>query len=209
MFVSKLSNWQLCRGALLDKDSICQVLRQSVSPTIQIVGCTDKLPSIPLITQFYQFIITMWSGMMALVNCVLASGFARGLRLIFDRYITPFLSLIWAFFSTMWPSNDPALHQPGQNNQGEQEATEIRYVRRIDTGGQRRCRCSYGHTNAWSLWNLMVTWARWPWQGCHRLGDYRQSATAVTFFRPCLRDLRRNLTISLHSLTTFEGHAPR
>uniref|UniRef100_A0A7S0M2X9 Ubiquitin-like domain-containing protein n=1 Tax=Cryptomonas curvata TaxID=233186 RepID=A0A7S0M2X9_9CRYP len=126
------------RGKLLDRDSVCKVLREEISPTIQLVGCNEKLPSTPLSTKVVEFVMRTWLWIVSLFHALMSSQIMKGLKVVVDRFIVPSISLIWAFFSTMWPSNDPALNQP--NPQGGEGAEDIRIVRRIDTGGQRRCR---------------------------------------------------------------------
>jgi hypothetical protein len=124
----------------LDRDSVCKILRDDTSPTVQLVGCNEKLPSTPLSTKAVEFLTRTWIWIVSFFHALMASQIAKGLKIFVDRFIIPSISLIWAFFSTMWPSNDPALNQPAPNPQVGEGAEEIRIVRRIDTAGQRRCR---------------------------------------------------------------------
>ncbi len=143
MFVFPLvaaTDSSLDRGKLLDRDSVCKVLREDMSPTVQLVGCNEKLPSTPLSTRLMEFATRSWIWIIGIFHALMASQIMKGLKVVVDRFVMPSISLIWAFFSTMWPSNDPALNQPNPNPQGGEGAEEIRFVRRIDTAGQRRCR---------------------------------------------------------------------
>jgi hypothetical protein len=176
------ANLSICRGKLLDRDSVCKILREDISPTIQLVGCNEKLPSTPLSTKVVDFVDRTWIWIVSMFHALMSSQIMKGLKFFVDRFIIPSISLIWAFFSTMWPSNDPALNQPNPTPQGGEGAEEIRIVRRIDTAGQRRCRSVCVRKSAHVHQADCVRW-----QGRHRHGDHRSGSAAVILF--CTRSI--------------------
>ena len=182
LFLSSLNSTRgCCRGTLLDRDSVCHILRDNLSPTIQVVGCNEKLASTPLNSQVAQYIEQAWAWVLMVFAAVMGSRVMKCLNSFVSRFLFPFLSVLWAFFATMWPTNDPALergNQPAQNH----EEQEVRYVRRIDTGGQRRCRYESDiifYFDAHISCGSESTIRRSVPQGCNRHGDHRSRSAPV------------------------------
>ena len=166
---------------------MCDILRDNCSPTIQIVGCNEKLPSAPLISRLAYSLERSWAWFMTIFAALMGSRIVQFLNSFVSRFLLPFLSVLWAFFATMWPSNDPALEQSNQPRQNEGQQEEVRYVQRIDTGGQRRCRfdsrpCRIQHADSFRINRFRL--AHRPFlvclQGCHRLGNYRPRSAPVS-----------------------------
>ena len=87
-----------------------------------------------MVDRIIGFLLAIWQACSAFVFAVRGS---KIVSLVMVK-IWLILSAVLQFFVTMTPWHDPALGRRGAEEAPQQE--EIHYVRRIDTGGQQRCR---------------------------------------------------------------------
>ena len=119
------------RGKILDRSKICRTLRNDREPTIQIVGSNEAIPRLSMASRLLESLSMIWVAVMNVINYLLGNRFLNYVV----QMIQATLSTAYLFFSSMFVGH---YHPPTEQHQEIEEQIEI--VRRINTGGQQRCR---------------------------------------------------------------------